>query len=324
MEDKDWPLNPFNAAVDSSDLRREWEEWHRSFELILEMKGIENQHEKLLLLLARGGRGLQRIYYNLRPVAEEIHPEPVMIPLMPKETPEYDNAVLRLGKFFIGKRNIRVELEMFRTLKQAESEPFNQFLLRLRTQATRCEFQDREEVEILQQVTMGAFDERVRDKGLEGTFNLDELTNYAINREVLIKQKEKAKTAHAEPSAIAVVKQEWSGRRGGRATFRSPRSSQVRNQASQSDTRRANNECDGCGSYRHMSDAPNCPARNARCNRCRRTGHFGRKCDKGTSNRYNPRNTWKRPKEETNAVDPGEWYEELPRRPITDDIQQVN
>lgn len=322
MEDKDWPLHSFNEAVDSSDLRREWEEWHRSFELILEMKGINNQHEKLVLLLARGGRGLQRIYYNLRPVSEEIHPEPVTIPLMPKETPEYDNAVLRLTKFFIGKRNIRVELEMFRTLKQAESEPFNRFLLRLRTQATRCEFQDREEVEILQQVTMGAFDERVRDKGLEGTFNLDELTNYAMNRELLVKQKEKAKVFKEEPSVIANVKQEWHGRSG----FRGPLATgQVRGRAVQSGTRQMSNECGRCGSYRHRTNDPNCPAYKARCNRCGKIGHFGRKCRGGSNKSRGSWNTVKRPKEEADAVEPiDEWNEELPRRPIPDDIQQVN
>lgn len=327
MEDKDWPLHPFNEAVDASDLRREWEEWHRSFELILEMKGIQTQHEKLVLLLARGGRGLQRIYYNLRPVPGEVHPEPVPIPFMPEETPEYDNAVLRLTKFFIGKRNIRVELEMFRTLRQAESEPFNQFLLRLRTQAARCEFQDREETEILQQVSMGAADERVRDKGLEGTFNLDELTNYAMNREMLAKQKEKSKVPTEEPPVIAAVKQEWSGRADARHARRPP-PGQVRGRAfqpgSQAGSSRTKHECEGCGSYRHTRDASNCPALKARCNRCGTVGHFGRKCGDNTNKRFYSRNTWKRPKEEANAVDPmEEWTEDLPRRPVAEDIQQV-
>ncbi|KXJ75154.1 hypothetical protein RP20_CCG000446 [Aedes albopictus] len=318
MDDKDWPLQSFNETVDTSDLRREWEEWHRSFELILEMKRIESQHEKLVLLLARGGRGLQRIFYNLRPVPEEVYPEPVPIPLVPKEIPEYDNAVLRLSKFFIGKRNVRIELELFRTLKQAESEPFNRFLLRLRTQAARCEFQDREEIEILQQVTMGAFDERVRDKGLEGTLNLDEVTNYAINREMLLKQKEKekAKALKEESAVVAAVRQE----RNVRTAFRGKN----RARPYPSGPKPSSNECNRCGSYRHSGEDVRCPAKKARCNSCGRIGHFGRKC-RGGNKRFSYRETWEQPKIEANVVtSENEWNEELPRRPVPADIQQVN
>lgn len=315
MDEKDWPLQPFNEAVDSSDLRREWEEWHRSFELILEMKRIESQHEKLILLLARGGRGLQRIFYNLRPVSEEVYPEPVRVPFKPKEIPEYDNAVLRLNKFFIGKRNVRIELELFRTLKQASSEPFSQFLLRLRTQAIRCDFQEREEIEILQQVTMGAFDERVRDKGLEGTLDLDGITNYAMNREMLLKQKEKAKALAGESAVVASVKQEWrSAATRGRFSAR----------PSQFGLRRTRNECNRCGSYRHSSEDPSCPARRARCNSCGKIGHFGRKCRTGTMKRFGRGENWKSTKEEANIITPNEnWNEDLPRRPVPEDIQQV-
>ncbi|XP_062538889.1 uncharacterized protein K02A2.6-like [Armigeres subalbatus] len=56
---------------------------------------------------------------------------------------------------------------------------------------------------------MGATDERVRDKGLEGTMSFDELVNYAINREVLLKQKEKAHPFRSESSTAALIKQEW-------------------------------------------------------------------------------------------------------------------
>ncbi|XP_058815951.1 uncharacterized protein LOC131680538 [Topomyia yanbarensis] len=316
MNDNDWPLQLFNEAADSSDLRREWEEWHRSFELILEMKGIEGQHEKLVLLLARGGRGLQRIFYNLRPVPEEVYLDPVPVPLLPKEIPEYDNAVVRLSKFFIGKRNVRIELELFRTIKQAESEPFSQFLLRLRTQATRCEFQEREEIEILQQVTMGALDERVRDKGLEGTLDLDEISNYAMNREMLLKQKEKAKASKEEPAVIAAVKQDWVAK----APFRGKTRARSLNYSSRS----MGNECDRCGSYRHFSDGVNCPARKARCNNCGKIGHFGRKCRTSANKRCGNWDTWRQPKVGANAVTSDHnWNEELPRRPIPEDIQQV-
>lgn len=53
-------VDPFNDSVDTQGLQREWEEWFRSFELVVELRGAQSQHEKLVMMLAWGGRGLQR------------------------------------------------------------------------------------------------------------------------------------------------------------------------------------------------------------------------------------------------------------------------
>lgn len=303
--DKQWPLESFNDTVDVSDLRREWEEWIRAFELVLEAKNVYSQHDKLVLMLCRGGRGLQRIYYNLRPVPNEIYPAPAVVPFAPIETPEYDNAIKRLNAFFVGKCNERVELEEFRSLKQRTGESFKQFVLRLRAQASRCEFYDREEKEILHQVTMGASDERVRDKGLENVMNLDELSNYALNRELMHKQKAKSHPFASESStSLAYVKQETSmegrsesyrgaggryepyrgagrlngpyRRAGGRD--RSFRAVQGRAETFRGSDRQIRNECGRCGSWKHDSDSRECLARGAQCNKCGYIGHFERMC----------------------------------------------
>lgn len=331
-------LAPFNATVDAQDLRREWEEWHRSFELIIEMRNIQSQHEKLVMMLAYGGRGLQRIFYNLKPVPEEVTAEPVKVPWIAPELPEYDNAIKRLEKFFVGKRNDRVELEVFRSLKQAGDESFNQFVLRLRTQAARCEFGEREEKEILHQITMGARDERVRDKGLENVMELDDLTSYAINREILMQQKEKTRPFRQEET-IASVKQTWSRRpvpgnrnpnasgfnkvleRNHRPMNRQsfPNSSKFGGQAAGN---RSSIECDRCGSWQHDGNYPRCPAHGSRCLQCGTPGHFARKCRKGSVGHR--RTTWKRPSQETNALsDTDGWKEEMPRRPKPEDFSEV-
>lgn len=294
--DKDWPLEPFNAAVAPSDLRREWEEWFRAFELIIELKKVESQHDKLILLLARGGRGLQRIFYNLRPAADEIYPAPVKVPLHPKETPEYDNAVKRLCNFFVGKVNERIELEVLHSMKQSPDESFNHFILKLRTQATRCDFRARKEMEILHRIAMGARKERVRDKGLENSMNFDELTNYAVNREMLLKQKEKGYPfkAESESGMVAAIKQEWKQK---------PKALNSRMRERRWETNsRGEMECGNCGSWKHRKDSPECSARNARCNNCGCTGHYVRKCrSKRNVVQGNNRN-WKRKPGETNSL----------------------
>lgn len=279
FEGKRFSLEPFNDAVDTQDLRREWEEWHRAFELTLELRNVKTQRKKLVLLLSSGGRGLQRIFHNLRPTPGEIYPEPVKIPLMPIEVPEYDNAIKRLNKFFIGKRNERIELEVFRSLKQSSDETFNQFLLKLRAQAVRCDFYDREEKEILQQITMGARDERVRDKGLEDIMDLDEIINYANNREILLKQKGKTRPFGEElsPTTVAAVNQNWIKKPKFNDLDRGR--SNVGRVSQREEERRNSPECYRCGSLNHRGESEDCDARKARCNRCGKRGHYGRKCE---------------------------------------------
>lgn len=323
--DKHYPLEPFNDAIDTSDLRREWEEWLRSFELLLELKQINNQHERLILMLARGGRGLQRIYYNLRPVPGEIHPEPVKVPLAPQETPEYDNAVKRLNNFFVGKRNERVELEVFRSMKQSSDESFNHFILKLRTQAARCDFRDREEQEILQQVTMGAWDERVKDKGLENVMGLDELMNYAINREILVKQKQKVHPFKIEPEAsgVSAVKSVWDRKsQDKRGSFGM---SSVKREKYGETSNRGRKECGRCGSWMHDGNSKRCAARNSRCNNCQLMGHFARKCNKPLKKQFKARSTWRRTGPETNALREGGQSDEETshRRPTPDKSVKV-
>lgn len=214
---------------------------------------------------------------------------------MPMEDPEYDNALIRLNKFFVGKRNERVELEQFRSLKQRMDEPFNQFALKLRRQARRCDFGTREDNEILHQIAMGARDEKVRDKGLENTMDLDQLTNYAINREVLLKQKEKEKPFRGEGEGTTVShirseRREWpSASRSQPSKFKGDESQKKkwtsfpnRSWSKESDAKPRSNrrpeECGNCGSYSHESGSKVCPGNSISCNNCGRLGHFARKC----------------------------------------------
>uniref|UniRef100_A0A8D8A521 (northern house mosquito) hypothetical protein n=1 Tax=Culex pipiens TaxID=7175 RepID=A0A8D8A521_CULPI len=334
----------FNANVDSQNLRQEWEEWHRAFELTLHTRKIYSQSEKLVAMLTIGGRGLQRIFYNLLPVPEEIYPELVEVPLRPHDVPEYDNAVKRLETFFVGKQNLRVELEVFRSIRQKNEESFKNFLLRLRAQASRCDFGVREETEILQQVTVGARDEKIKDKGLENVMNLNEITNYAQNRETLLKQKEKSKQFREEqqvnyvPAARSSYKRESyqkPGARSGRYPNRpyqrqaGDRSSNQRgprwNEADRNPSGHGRTvpKCNRCGSWSHDPDSSGCFARQARCNKCGTVGHYARVCTVPYGGHPGNSRGHGGPEANMLAQSALEWKEELPRRPKPEDIAKV-
>ena len=85
----------------------------------------------------------------------------IEIPFRLKVTSVYENAVKILNNFFVGKRNERIELEIFRSLKQKEEESFNKFERRQQNAISKRAHQ-----KIYHQITIGAKDERVQDKGI--------------------------------------------------------------------------------------------------------------------------------------------------------------
>ncbi|XP_062557692.1 uncharacterized protein LOC134222542 [Armigeres subalbatus] len=149
---------------------------------------------------------------------------------------------------------------------------------------------------------MGARDERVRDKGLESTMDLDELTNYAINRELLMKQKQKSQPfkVESDSASVSAVKQIWNRKQ--QSKERSSGMTSFKREKPWNEGNRVRSECDRCGSWKHFKDSKMCIARNSKCNNCGRMGHFARKCRAIRKSQLKARSTWKRADEETNTV----------------------
>lgn len=247
VRDSEWSIKPFNDDIDTQALKQEWEEWLEAFEFEVQTKGEFSQLERFNLLMTKGGRSVQRTFKNQKPIGEEILE--LKVPL--KEIPVYDNAVARLNNFYVGKTNVRLEKEIFRAIRQERDENFNKFLLRLRSQARRCQFGTKEEEEILHQVIAGAHSEKVRDKGVDTEITLDKLSQYAINREVLDKEKKK-KTNSDEMGEVSAIRHVPSKR------FKSD---QI---------------CGRCGANSHATIT--CRAKQMRCYKCNMMGHLARAC----------------------------------------------
>ncbi|XP_055543013.1 uncharacterized protein K02A2.6-like [Wyeomyia smithii] len=144
--------------------------------------------------------------------------------------------------------------------------------------------------------------------------NLDELSNYAINREILAKQKGKHHPFGSEPNvnSIAYVRREAGG--GGK--------NKVYSAGPLAKYKRTDSECDRCGSWKHGKESRDCFARNARCNGCGRLGHFARKCR--ASSRSGPMKPQykKRPQEAKSVRDGDHLKEELIGYTRSDDFRE--
>ncbi|XP_062538924.1 uncharacterized protein K02A2.6-like [Armigeres subalbatus] len=160
---------------------------------------------------------------------------------------------------------------------------------------------------------MGARDERVRDKGLENSMCLDDLTNYAINREMLLKQKEKTRHSRENEGSgvLSAVDQEWKHK-----------SSTVEQHGTRwNQVKRKEVECDNCGSWKHRNDSRECSARAARCNHCGRIGHYARKCRSRRNVPWNSRRPYRK-FDGANSLREGDRYHHrgriVARRPLPD------
>lgn len=283
-----------------------------AFEFVLESKQVGDQREKFVTLMTRGGPEIRKIYKNQAPVEEEV------LELKPPRLviPEYDNAIARLTKYFGSKVNTRMETERFRAMKQEKGEDFSKFLLRLRGQAKRCNFETRTEDEILHQATAGANMEKVREKRIEAAMTLDLLTQFAIGREMLAEQKKKEDDAKKgdggdwlkSESVLAVreggyhkrgrdedrsggqgwdqpFKKQQFGRYAGGGQDQGGGGSQGSGYRGQNGGGRSNVDCWDCGAIGHRGGDRTCRAIYATCRKCGKRGHFAVKCRSTGGNR---------------------------------------
>lgn len=165
------PVKQFDAKVDQSQLATEWRKWKRSLEYYLAASGITGQREKRNQLLHLGGPDLQDIFDNLPGVHDVPHVTP--------DPPFYDVAVQQLDSHFQPCRRRTYERHVFRQISQLTGERFGDFVMRLRVQASRCDF-DQEgnsvmESMIIDQIAEKCISSALRKKILEKDRPLDEV-----------------------------------------------------------------------------------------------------------------------------------------------------
>lgn len=309
---RDWPLEQFDASADAHTLKHSWQEWLEAFELVMEMKGVFTQRERFVLLLMRGGKAVRQIFNNLMPCEEEVTvltPPRLIIP-------EYDNAVVRLNKYFQSKINTRMELERFRDMKQGKFEDFARYLLRLRAQANRCEFKSRTEEEILYQATRGAVDAKVGNKRIDVNMTLDQLTQYAIGLEILNEQKKLDEISMSQQVTSANHNNVDDNSVLSVQKYNRPlpvkRNRSIEENPHRTDRRFKPNECDGCGSWHHRSGDRSCRALKMSCFKCGRSGHMAVKCSRNLEKRSVNR-----------VVSGDDWEDQTPKPRELENINKV-
>lgn len=188
-------IPPFECELDDPGSSGKWKSWIRSFELFAKANKIEEDSDKLNWMLHSAGQKVQNIFYVLPEETKEKRRGPLLLNYVPFEATEYTEAVDKLNKFFEPKRNTTFERHLFRQMKQNKSERIDAFVIRLREQIERCEFDEQQqEQNIRDQVTSGCRSNLLRRKILEQSeYTLGEILNKARILEAVEKQQKSFK-----------------------------------------------------------------------------------------------------------------------------------
>lgn len=177
---------------------------------------------------------------------------------------EYEKALRELNSFFAPKLNPSYERHVFLKMKQGEKERIDMFVLRLRTQAEECNFENQLEESIKDQVIVGCHSKLLQRKMLErGDKKLDDVLKMArILESVAEKQKSfdglPKETSQADSLEVCKID-----------TNTKPNTFANRNSGP---------ECSRCGYKGHKASDGNCPAFGKTCNKCSGRNHSARKC----------------------------------------------
>lgn len=152
----------------------------RSFEIYARAAKIQSQQDLKDNFLAKGGQQLRDVYFLL--------PGSVVEP--DKKGKPYDDCIKVLKKYFKSQTSSIYEKYMLRQIVQGADEDFQTFLMRIREQASRCEFRSQRRIdeEILDQIVFGTNSEGLRADLLKSDISLKDAIDKARRMEGVTSQ----------------------------------------------------------------------------------------------------------------------------------------
>lgn len=159
----------------------------------------------------------------------------------------------KFKEYFAPKTNISFERYIFFKIEQNEDEQFNEFLTRIKTQASKCEFGTLLDEMLKDKIVFGIKSSQVREKLLtEDKLDLTKAIAICKTSEQASKQLDEFEGKSKADKILAVK---------GKST-----KNKDQNQSF---------DCKRCGSNHKSKE---CPAFNKKCAKCSKTGHFAKMC----------------------------------------------
>lgn len=254
-------------TTDVTSIGGRWIKWLGRFENYIEAMAIVSATRKKALMLHMAGENLFEIY----------NPPPIPIENQdnadderdqePAAEDEYSIAKRKLVTYFVPKRSLNFEFFNFRQAKQLQNESVDQFYARLLKLSTHCEFTNKDD-EIKSQLILTTTSSNLRRYGLREELTLQQLLTYGRSLETTQLQLTAIETTTTNNQTFVNFNK-----------YQRKKSSNNKNNV-KSNNNNSNKDkiCKNCGNKWHIGGLENCPARNIKCNRCGRHGHFAKVC----------------------------------------------
>ena len=183
----------------------------------------------------------------------------------------YAEAVDALKAHFTPMTNVVVERHTFRKRAQGPHETVSQYVAALRELASTCDFGDKADEMLRDQLIEYVTNANIREKLLlEPNLTLDKAMTIATQIESAAAQ---AKCMAGDKPSLqvqAVQKKSFRPRHQNKPPTHAPSPTAA--------TGKSSRACFRCGSDSHLANAPSCPAIKATCKSCQKRGHFARVC----------------------------------------------
>ncbi|XP_062541844.1 uncharacterized protein LOC134209837 [Armigeres subalbatus] len=236
-------ITPF-VENDVGPTSSRWDMWKDQFSAYLALKNVCDHEEMFRALMCFGGPDVRKIAQN------------VSLPDGNIMDNRYRLAMDALDGYYAPRMSLRYERFKFRQMKFDPHEKLDHFVIRLRSQAALCNFDEQLEQMLMDQIVFATQnDDKLRAKYLEVDVCLDDMlkigrTHYSVKAQV---QELRGKTDDVGDLNVMDTANQTADKQV-RTCFR----------------------CLG----NHFAKDPGCPARSSRCNKCKSKGHFARCCDR--------------------------------------------
>lgn len=246
---------PFVEDSDGPTALR-WEKWREQFDAYLAWKDVEDHEEKFKSLMLFGGPDVRKIILKVQ--ADEAH---VL-------GNRYQAAVQLLDEYFVPRVSKSYERQKFRQMLPGPNEKLDTFVIRLRKQASYCDFGDQADGMVVDQVIATTKNQQLRRKCLEKDHTLDQLVALGRTLESVDHQLATWETGNKPSPEPPKLKAEATDE-----SIMKINSEQYHPRSKYQPRPR----CTRCDS-RHLSTDPACPAKSEKCRSCGVVGHFARCC----------------------------------------------
>ena len=264
-------IKPFDVTAEASSLPALWETWKSDLECFFLAHNIEAQRDKRAQLAYLGGPALQELLRHL--------PGTNQVPHVAVDPPYYDVAIKCLDDYFEPFRRKTYERHIFHQIVQQPEERFADFVLRLRKQISRCNYDACVTDELIaDRITQGCKSQELRTRLLQKDRSLEEIialgTSLAESQDQSKKLSKPNIQSRPEFEVNAVAKPPFRPFQKRRA-YISP-GNQNRTQLGQQPNNRFT--CYGCGRRGHVQGSNDCPAKETKCAACGKQGHWAKRC----------------------------------------------